>query len=252
MSLIINPEFEKTQTTYRASTEDVLYQLQEIKTAVSGGGGDTATATNQEEQIVLETALNSLVATSAKQDTLNGLITSLNSTISTSAKQDTLSGLITSLNSLVATSVKQIEQINKLTTIYNLQYRQYLVQKGTVLYGEYGMNFDVNTGVRSKTMYVTIDDATLKFSKLMVLIFGTGSGNMDIKAQFNTNSTAEVIDVHMIDESTGNKISNPINLAQRKLITISNHIAADFIMFYPIGTPNGEVFCRASGNVNNI
>jgi len=31
MSLIINPEFEKTQTTYRASTEDVLFQLQEIK-----------------------------------------------------------------------------------------------------------------------------------------------------------------------------------------------------------------------------
>lgn len=28
---ILNPEFDKVQSTYRASTEDVLYQLQEIK-----------------------------------------------------------------------------------------------------------------------------------------------------------------------------------------------------------------------------
>jgi hypothetical protein len=232
MSLIINPEFEKTQTTYRASTEDVLYQLQEIKTAVSGGGGDTATATNQEEQIVLETALNSLVSTSAKQDTLNGLITSL--------------------NSLVATSVKQIEQINWLTTIYNLQYKQYVVQKNTNLFFEYGDNFNMVSGLKNKTMSKSIDDGEMRFSKLTVLIFGTGSGSMDIKAQFNTNSTAEIIDIHMIDEDTNTKISNPINLSQRKLITINNHVAADFIKFIPIGTPNGEVFCRASGNVNNI
>lgn len=49
---ILNPEFDKVQSTYRASTEDVLYQLQEIKNAVSGGGGGGgATEENQTTQI---------------------------------------------------------------------------------------------------------------------------------------------------------------------------------------------------------
>lgn len=232
MAIILNPEFDKVQSTYRASTEDVLFQLQEIKNAVSGGGGDSATATKQEQQIVLATSLNSAISTSAKQDTTNALITAL--------------------NSAVATATKQIEQINILNGISNYLYRTYVVTKNTNLFYEYGDNFNMSAGLKIKTMSRSIDDAEMRFSKLTVLIFGTGSGNIDIKAQFNTNSTAELIEIHMVDEETGNKISNPINLAQRKLITINNHVACDFIRFIPIGTPNGEVFCRASGNVNNI
>lgn len=252
MANILNPEFDKVQSTYRASTEDVLYQLQEIKTAVSGGGGDSATATNQEEQIILATALNSAVATNAKQDTTNGLITSLNSAVSTSSKQDTTNALITALNSAVATATKQIEQINILNGIANYIYKSYVIAKNTNLFFEYGDNFNMSAGLKNKTMSRVVDDVDMRFSKLTVLIFGTGSGSIDIKAQFNTNTTAEVIDIHMIDEETGNKISNPINLAQRKLITINNHVNCDFIKFMPIGSPSGEVFCRASGNVNNI
>lgn len=71
MANILNPEFDKVQSTYRASTEDVLYQLQEIKTALSGGGGggDPATATKQQEQIILATALNSEIANATNQQT---------------------------------------------------------------------------------------------------------------------------------------------------------------------------------------
>lgn len=249
---ILNPEFDKVQSTYRASTEDVLYQLQEIKNAVSGGGGDSATATKQEQQIVLATALNSAVATSAKQDTTNALITSLNSAVSTSAKQDTTNALITALNSAVATATKQIEQINILNGISNYLYRTYVVTKNTNLYGEYGNNYLFYSDTKYKTMSATVDDANMRFSKLTVLIYGSGSGNIDIKAQFNTNSGAEQIELHMVDESTGNKISNPINLSQKKLITISNHVACDYILFESIGTTTGQIFVRASGNVNNI
>jgi hypothetical protein len=237
MSLIINPEFEKTQTTYRASTEDVLYQLQEIKTAVSGGGGggDTATATNQEEQIVLQTSLNSLVATSAKQDTLNALITSL--------------------NSLVATSVKQIEQINLLTTIYNLQYRSWDVLRATSLLADLGVSANLASGgVVSNggvviPMFKTIDDTLCRIKYCTLLVKGDGLGVINVKGEFN-GSTSERMNIEMRDAETGAIILNPIDLSIRKLIKIDNTVMSDYILFLLVGTPTGNIFIRKGVNIN--
>jgi hypothetical protein len=257
MPNILNPEFDKVQSTYRASTEDVLFQLQEIKNAVSGDGGDPATATNQTAQLNQdyyfdEQVLISLNVFNTAIQNMNINIEDIENTGAKSLKQDTTNALITSLNSAVATATKQIEQINILNGISNYLYRTYVVTKNTNLFFEYGNNYIFYSDSKYKTMFTGVDDSNMRFSKLTVLIFGTGSGNINIKAQFNTNSGAESVEIHMVDEATGNRISNPINLSQRKLITITNHVACDYIFFESIGTTSGQIFVRASGNLNNI
>jgi hypothetical protein len=249
MANILNPEFDKVQSTYRASTEDVLYQLQEIKNAVSGGGGDSATATNQEEQIVLATALNSAVATSAKQDTTNALITSLNSAVSTSAKQDTTNALITALNSAVATATKQIEQINILNGISNYLYRTYVSLSRTQMLNDFGGTYNISSGSLNIDMTRTIDDQLARIKYCTLLIIGDGTGQINVKGQFN-GSTVERINIGMTDAETGAVILNPIDLSSRKLIKIDNTVMADFINILIVGTPTGNIFVRKGTNNN--
>jgi hypothetical protein len=123
---INDPVFDTVNTTYKASFEDLLYQLQLIAQGGGGGGGGDASASNQLTQITSANATNSLLGVSNSNltaialdvdQTVAELVLIKNQEILSNSKLDTI---ITNTGTPVAGGATSANQTLEITALNNL------------------------------------------------------------------------------------------------------------------------------------